>query len=111
MNEPLSTQEREALQWLKTYLSHALGDRVKTIRLFGSRARGEGHPASDLDVAVIVDCAVQRADDVTWDALVDLMGRYDIACEILLFDEADYARSLEDQEPLLLNIEAEGIAL
>ena len=43
--------------------------------------------------------------------MVEIMGRYDVACEMIVFGEADYARALDDQEPLILNIEAEGIAV
>lgn len=111
MTKPLTPLEQESLQWLKDYLVRELGERVKTTRLFGSRARGEGHPHSDLDVALIVDRADDRADTVAWDAMVEMMGRYDLVCEIVLFDEADYAQALAKQEPLVLNIEDEGRAL
>ena len=107
----LSTRERQALQWLKAYLAHELGERVNTVRLFGSRARGEGHPHSDLDVALIVDRADDRAEDVAWDAMVEIMGRFNVTCETIVFGEADYARALDDQEPLILNIESEGITV
>ena len=76
-----------------------------------ARARGEGHPHSDLDVALVVDRDDDRAEDVASDAMVEIMGRYDVACEIIVFGKADYARALDDQEPLILNIEAEGIAV
>ena len=111
MSTPLSSQEREALQWLKTYLSRALGDRVKTIRLFGSRARGEGHPASDLDVAMIVDRADDRAESIAWDAMVEIMGRYDVACEMIVLGVEEYADALARQRPFELNVERDGVVL
>jgi uncharacterized protein len=36
-------------------LKEAFGDRLKTVVLFGSRARGEARPESDHDVFVVID--------------------------------------------------------
>jgi hypothetical protein len=49
----LSDAERMALQALADRLS-ALDPRVESLRLFGSRARGDSGPDSDLDLAVHV---------------------------------------------------------
>ena len=111
MKPALSTKEESALQWLKDYLARELGERVKTIRLFGSRARGEGHPHSDLDVALIVDRDDDRADTVAWDAMVEIMERHEIACEIIVLGVEEYAQALTHQRPFELNVELEGVPL
>lgn len=56
--KPLSTltaAEVEALERLGTWLRARFGPRLRELTLFGSRARGEGHEHSDVDVLVVVD--------------------------------------------------------
>jgi len=50
----LSALEQSALSDLRTRLTARFGDRLARIVLFGSRALGEGHEESDLDVLVLV---------------------------------------------------------
>ena len=72
----LSGVEQIALQALVARLA-ALDSRIESLRLFGSRARGDSGPDSDLDLAVRVrgrrDVALERRivaafADVEWDA-------------------------------------------
>ncbi|MBI4952859.1 MAG: nucleotidyltransferase domain-containing protein [Myxococcales bacterium] len=51
----LSPLEVQALAELRRLLAARFGDRLAGLTLFGSRARGEGHADSDLDVLVLVD--------------------------------------------------------
>jgi predicted nucleotidyltransferase len=50
----LSSIERDAVLRFKQRVSALPGIRVQQFVLFGSRARGEGHEASDLDLAVVL---------------------------------------------------------
>lgn len=45
----------EALRELKRQLEALYGERLKGLYLFGSRARGDAEPDSDVDVAVVLD--------------------------------------------------------
>lgn len=51
----LGPSERAALRDLVAFVRERFGSRLRELRLFGSRARGEGHEESDLDVLVVVD--------------------------------------------------------
>ena len=51
----LSKNERLALDRFAEKVKQALGDSLKQMVLFGSRARGDDEPDSDLDILVIVE--------------------------------------------------------
>ena len=91
----LTALEREALARYVGKLREALGPRFVRAVLFGSRARGEGHEESDLDVAVVV--RGPEADH--------FRGVSDLAAELTM--EYDYGVRLA---PLLLSEETlEGL--
>lgn len=48
-------EQQELLDRLVARLHEALGDRLQSVRLYGSWARGEAGEGSDLDTLVIVD--------------------------------------------------------
>jgi predicted nucleotidyltransferase len=52
--DDLAPNEEQALEGFKEALHVLLGSDLVSLRLFGSRARGEGTPESDLDVLVII---------------------------------------------------------
>jgi predicted nucleotidyltransferase len=49
------TAEQAALEELRLWLEERYGARLRELKLFGSRARGEAHEDSDVDVLVVVD--------------------------------------------------------
>ncbi len=51
----LTPAERRALSQLRAWLDHRFEGRVREVILYGSRARGEGHEYSDVDVLAVVD--------------------------------------------------------
>ncbi len=72
MASPLN--KRLALTEFVTQLRHGLSDHVVDVRLFGSEARGDATPESDIDVLVVVQPESDRA------ALEDRV--IDIACDV-----------------------------
>lgn len=50
----------DLLAKLKLRLEQRLGDRFVALYLFGSRARGDHQPDSDVDVAVVLNQAIPR---------------------------------------------------
>jgi predicted nucleotidyltransferase len=70
----LSKRESEALGEFSTPIRAALGPNLRELRLFGSKARSDARPDSDLDVLVVVDGnrvdAEDQAIDIAFDANV-----------------------------------------
>jgi uncharacterized protein len=53
------------LGWLRARLEALYGERLDRIVLFGSHARGDARPGSDVDVAVVLRGDVDAPDEVT----------------------------------------------
>ena len=93
-------------------LVERLGGGLISLQLFGSYARGEAGPDSDVDVAVIVDRITGHADRVLPMELAgDLVARHGmvIAPIVLSVSELDLLRAHEDL--LAENLDREGIAI
>lgn len=54
MTIDLATSDQRALEEFVEYLQGSISDRVETIALFGSKARGDSQKDSDIDVLVIL---------------------------------------------------------
>jgi uncharacterized protein len=54
----------ETLSELKRGLTSLYGDRLKGVYLFGSRARGDARPDSDLDLLVVLDAIPSYASEI-----------------------------------------------
>ena len=68
----LSQRESEALREFSTRIRAALGANLRELRLFGSKARGDARPDSNLDVLMVVDDGRVRAEDLAIDIAFDI---------------------------------------
>jgi predicted nucleotidyltransferase len=68
----LSQRESEALGEFCARIRAALGSNLRELRLFGSKARGDSRPDSDLDVLVVVADDRVRAEDLAIDIAFDI---------------------------------------
>ena len=111
MKKSLTEIEKEGLERFKGALQSLLGDNLLSLRLFGSRARGEGTEDSDLDVLVILnqkDRALCRR--IVEESLeVDLTYGTNLAPTILTADE--YRQNEKYGTPFYRNVEREGVSL
>ncbi len=86
-----------------------------SVVLFGSTARGEASPASDIDVLIVrpLDTA---ADDQQWaDDVAMLAERVQLwtgaACEVLEYDPAELEQLTREGDPLVDALRLDGITL
>jgi predicted nucleotidyltransferase len=63
----LTERERETVQLFASRLREAVGDDLRALWLYGSRARGETHAESDVDLLVIADGGRDRYQRIAWD--------------------------------------------
>ena len=56
--------EQQILKEIKTRLEGAYGDRLRGVILYGSEARGQAGPDSDIDVLVLLDDPIDYGKDL-----------------------------------------------
>jgi predicted nucleotidyltransferase len=78
MSEPATLGADPVLALFRRRLNEVYGNRVVSVVLFGSRARGDARPDSDYDVAVFLRdlrdprLEADRLVDIEWEILCDL---------------------------------------
>jgi predicted nucleotidyltransferase len=63
----LAADERQWIIGLRPALQSRFGDRLRDLRLFGSKVRGDDHDESDIDILVLLDGCTQEDRNVVWD--------------------------------------------
>jgi len=103
----LSKRESEALGEFATRIRAALGRNLRELRLFGSKARGDARPDSDLDVLVVVAGNRVEAEDRAIDV--------NVASDLYISPRVVTAESLSDPvwrtTLFVQTVTREGVAL
>ena len=106
----MNTTEKAVLDKFKSMLLEQL--KLYKLILFGSRARGDAGPYSDMDVVVILDDTSGEQDsdyvsDCAWDAGFE----YGIVIVPVVFTRNEWENSPERFSLLAKAVETEGVTL
>jgi predicted nucleotidyltransferase len=106
MTAPLT----EILAALRSELHQALGSQIQSVLLFGSRARGDAHADSDIDVLIVVRGRYNYGDLIrrTSKVVSGLSLRYDVVISRAFVPAEQFDKS---SSPFLLNVRREGIPI
>ena len=109
----LTPLEREAVDRYVRVLGERLGPRLARTILFGSRARGEGHEESDLDVAVVVRGPEREVYRQVYDSAAEINMEYDYGLRLapLLLSEETLEDLRERELAIAGAILEEGVPL
>lgn len=102
----LSATERTALADLRRRLTARFGGRLARFTLFGSRARGEGHEESDLDVLVLVHQLTRQERRAT----IDDAGDVEMSVGLVLSPLVRDAETWDESTPLAREIARDGLS-
>lgn len=109
----LSKIEERALREFEGRLLKEFGKRIVLIKLYGSRARGEGGWYSDIDLLVIVKKRTKRFREKVIDIECEIDKKYNYKSHISATDMslAEYRWMLKRAWPFIVNVENDGIEL
>jgi len=99
---------RTVLNRLRTGLSQILEDRLESIYLYGSRARGEARSDSDIDVIIILrgDFDYGELLDQTIDLVADLSLEFDVVISRAFVSKDRYQHEMS---PFYMNVRREAV--
>jgi predicted nucleotidyltransferase len=110
LKRKLPKSVRSAIDELKQALLEIYGERLSGIYLYGSYARGDFHPGSDIDIVVALKGTVTpgREIDRMSERVSDICLEHDVLIAIFPVPE-DWLQIR--QSPLFVNLRREGVAL
>jgi len=108
---PLGRNERKAIQILIERLTQTFPDQILTTTLFGSKARGDASPESDIDILVII----QSEDWQVVRQIRQIGARVSLEQDVLfnmhVVDQAQWAKMKHAQSTYWRNVQRDGIEL
>ena len=89
--------------------AHKMGPLVKTI-LYGSEARGDAHPDSDIDLLILVDqpTVTGKDEDTIFAPLYQVELKSGVIINPLIIPKSQWGSHIS---PFYINVENEGVAL
>ncbi len=97
------------LRELTERLRERYGDRIRSILLFGSRARGDHDPVSDYDIMVLVDRKTPELDSEIFQLGCEIDYRRNTCLSLFVEEQSHFDG--KKYEPLFMNIRKEGMLL
>ena len=96
------------LRTLRQELAKALGSQLERVVLYGSRARGDARPDSDIDVLIVVKGEVDYPDlmERTSEIVASLSLEHDVVISRTFAAQARYEAA---QSPFFINVRREGV--
>jgi predicted nucleotidyltransferase len=107
----LSPKEKSALKHFKDGLNQALGAQLIELKLFGSKARGDDRPDSDLDVLVIVTDDDWRICDVVYGIATDILLQTEVSVSPKVISKNLLEKLQKENTFFVRNISRDAIAV
>ncbi len=107
----LTARENSVLKQFKTDLQHTLGDKLVELKLFGSKARGDDRPKSDVDVLVIVATDDWHIRDTVYDVATDMLLQMDVCISPKVIGKNRFDQLCKEGTCFIHNISRDAITV
>jgi predicted nucleotidyltransferase len=106
LDDLLTAQERQAVDTFVKALYQQYPKRIRDVILYGSKARGDSHPDSDIDILILVDDDDWRFSHAISKLAARISLNYDVLLGPRVISQSRWPRSI-----LYRTVSAEGISL
>ena len=107
----LNETEKRVLDAFVRELKEKLGDEIVSIRLFGSKVRGDFYQDSDIDIFILVKekkrVVIEELDEIA----ANYVLHYDLPLSPVVYDMFEYRKNKELGSFFFESVEKEGILL
>jgi len=103
----LKKNEKKAIISLKKKLSGKFN--LVDFRLFGSRARGENLPGSDIDVMIEITVSTPQIESQIYDLIYDINLKNDAFISAIIFSKDEIDEGPMAESPIYKIIQKEGV--
>jgi predicted nucleotidyltransferase len=107
----LSEAEQSAINEFRERIVGKLGNNLHLLRLFGSKARGDSHQESDIDMFIVVGHKSEKAQDAITSAGIDMLLEYQLPVTTIMRSIEEFNYFAELKTNFFLNVMEEGIDL
>ncbi|MFH1259625.1 MAG: nucleotidyltransferase domain-containing protein [Elusimicrobiota bacterium] len=107
----LIKEEEEAVKKVAQKIKELLGSRLLLLELFGSKARGNFRPDSDIDIFVVVKDKDIALRDKLYDILFDIDPDYRYRMSLIIYSKFEFEQNIKLRSPFVENIQQEGVVL
>jgi predicted nucleotidyltransferase len=102
-------EEKAALEDLKRVLRDRCG--VTSVVLYGSKARGDDSPDSDIDVMIVLEEYTPKIEAVVDEAVYDINLAHDCLISVVIFSRRELEEGPLVESPIYKRILVEGVAV
>jgi predicted nucleotidyltransferase len=103
--------DRQAVQEFVVKVRERLGNQLVALKLFGSKARGDDAPESDIDVLVEVDEATVAIEDAVLDIAFDVNLAHEVYISPRVIARAVFEHPVWGETPFIRSLDREGVPL
>ena len=107
----LREADRRALEEFRAAIRKQFSGRFLDFRLFGSKARGDDGPESDIDVLLVTKEKDRSIREAVFDLVVELNLKYDVVLSPVILTWEEYVGRLSKPSPFYQVTQKEGVPL
>jgi predicted nucleotidyltransferase len=108
---PLSDTERTAITAYVQAIRKQHPDRIQAVALFGSKARGDDDPESDIDLLVICDSEDRQFRSDLWRKASEISLEQSVLISVRVYSQARWQKARRIGLPFTSEIIADSIPL
>ncbi len=107
----LTNLEAQIIESFVKELKGKLGNEIISIRLFGSKVRGDFKNDSDIDIFILLKEKTTRISDIIDNLTADYIFNYNLPLSPVFYDLFEYKKNKELGSFFFESVEKEGVIL